>query len=361
MLASVFPAGKVAALAGKLAKAASKAAAKALLKQFAKSIAKQLMKKTKRKVKKFMKSEVKGAVRALKDEAVDAILEEAAEAFAIERTKKDMKGYSVPDFEEVARACDPIGVMDVIDAFDLNSCDDTEIEPFPACSSNTFYDKYSLASAMMRAEAECCFGYTTGRKELHFMWWSLGWYNYATCNQEGSHIFLHSTNSTEDDDGLNWLDDNVDPEGAVDVIWDESPVSSENFQFCMFCSEHSSCLDNEIPGANLTLYNACVEATCCSESPTGLEDTALIQEAEEPDCSFCDNFSMCTAIGSSAYDTCNDMGCCEGMDDPNAVDYVPPPIDESASAYHGGEITDHPENVTSTGSTTSASPTELAV
>lgn len=146
----------------------------------AKSIAKQLMKKTKRKVKKFMKSEVKGAVRALKDEAVDAILEEAAEAFAIERTKKDMKGYSVPDFEEVARACDPIGVMvstrsfasriwyeyvqcrltnpiffsqDVIDAFDLNSCDDTEIEPFPACSSNTFYDKYSLASAMMRAEA----------------------------------------------------------------------------------------------------------------------------------------------------------------------------------------------------------------
>lgn len=50
MLASVFPVGKVAALAGKLAKAATKAAAKALLKAFAKSIVKSLVKKVKKKV-----------------------------------------------------------------------------------------------------------------------------------------------------------------------------------------------------------------------------------------------------------------------------------------------------------------------
>ena len=61
----------------------------------------------------LVKSEIKGMLRALKDEAVEAILQEAAEAFAIERAKKEV-GYQVPSIEEIARACDPIGKLDCI-------------------------------------------------------------------------------------------------------------------------------------------------------------------------------------------------------------------------------------------------------
>ena len=68
----------------------------------------------------------------MSDAAAEEVLEEAAEAFAIERTKQEI-GYQVPSFEEVARALDPIGVMDVIDAFNLGSCDDTKIADFPTC------------------------------------------------------------------------------------------------------------------------------------------------------------------------------------------------------------------------------------
>lgn len=42
-------------------------------------------------------------VEYLSDEAVDFILQEAAEAFAIERTRQSV-GYDVPSFEEIARA-----------------------------------------------------------------------------------------------------------------------------------------------------------------------------------------------------------------------------------------------------------------
>jgi hypothetical protein len=52
-------------------------------------------------------------VRGLKDQAVEAILQEAAEAFAIERAKKEV-GHEVPGIEEIARACDPIGKLDCI-------------------------------------------------------------------------------------------------------------------------------------------------------------------------------------------------------------------------------------------------------
>ena len=91
-------------------------------------------------------------MKYLKDEAVEAILQEAAEAFAIERAKKEI-GYSVPTIEEIARACDPVGVMDVIDAFNLNSCDDTEIEDFPACTdSTTYFHQAEEIDAMLEAE-----------------------------------------------------------------------------------------------------------------------------------------------------------------------------------------------------------------
>ena len=349
MLASVFPPAKVAALAKSLVKVGTKAAMKALMKQFAKNIAKQLMKKTKRKVKKFMKGEVKGVTQYLKDEAVDAILEEAAEAFAIERTRQEMKKYNAPDFEEVARAIDPIGVMDVIDAFKMNSCDDTEVEEFPKC----YYGSraaYTQTDAMLWAEDECCFGYTLEYKRV-FYWWSSYYRHVATCKTDSSHVTLDS--STQDSDDENGLDDNVDEEGAVDVLWEEQPVSVETFELCLFCAEHSSCKDNEVPGANLTLYNACTEASCCSETPDSegflsSSDMALIEGADkdETDCSACINYSMCAS--SESYEVCSNMGCCEGWDDPNVDDYVPPAFDESESVYHGGDLTDHPENTAST-------------
>lgn len=44
---------------------------------------------------------MKSQTKQLKDAAVDAILEEAAEAFAIEKAAQD--NYDVPTFEDVAR------------------------------------------------------------------------------------------------------------------------------------------------------------------------------------------------------------------------------------------------------------------
>ncbi len=41
------------------------------------------------------KAKIKGAVQGLRDQAVEAILKEATEVFAIERAKKEV-GYEVP-------------------------------------------------------------------------------------------------------------------------------------------------------------------------------------------------------------------------------------------------------------------------
>ena len=50
-----------------------------------------------------MKAEVRGQIQQLKDSAVEAILQEAAEAFAIERTAQELK-QEFPSIEDVARA-----------------------------------------------------------------------------------------------------------------------------------------------------------------------------------------------------------------------------------------------------------------
>lgn len=110
----------------------------------------------------LFQAEIKKQVKYLRDEAVESILQEAAEAFAIERTKKEVK-RDVPDVEDIARACDPIGVMDVIDAFNLNSCDDTEIENFPTCADTSrYWHHYEEIEVMILAEdvssffLKCC-------------------------------------------------------------------------------------------------------------------------------------------------------------------------------------------------------------
>ena len=50
-----------------------------------------------------MKAEVKGQIQQLKDNAVELILQEAAEAFAIERTREELK-HEFPSIDDVARA-----------------------------------------------------------------------------------------------------------------------------------------------------------------------------------------------------------------------------------------------------------------
>jgi hypothetical protein len=50
-----------------------------------------------------MKAEVRGQIQQLRDQAVDAILEEAAEAFAIERQAEELK-HEFPNIKKVVRA-----------------------------------------------------------------------------------------------------------------------------------------------------------------------------------------------------------------------------------------------------------------
>lgn len=387
MLASVFPAGKVAALASKMAKAATKAAMKALLKQFAKEIAKNLLKKTKRKVQKFMKAEIKGAVRALKDEAVESILQEAAEAFAIERAKKEV-GYSVPDIEEIARACDPIGVMDVIDAFNLASCDDTVLENFPACT-----DPYHWAHSseeievMLFNENHCCFGYTPP-EYVYISGW--GWRYKSVCNAGESYVtYAKGLHLRQDDGSANesvpdWLTEDDDkgdedwPEGTelVDVLYEELPMTGEDLVFCEMCVMHQTCSDNEIEGADLTLFDQCTAKNCCSP-PEGFDPSDYnpvdnpgeegFSPADEGDstppgyspqlqlggayvsqeqqatkgvsCHACDTYGICgTPMG---YAVCSQKGCCVGMTDPNEPDWIPEPLpDDNTTETATGEITD---------------------
>jgi hypothetical protein len=400
MLASVFPAGKVAVLAKQMAKAASKAAMKALLKQFAKSIAKRLLRKTKRKVKKFMKAEIKGLKKSLREEAVESILQEAAEAFAIERAKKEV-GYQVPSIEDIARACDPIGVMDVIDAFNLNSCDDTEIENFPTCSdSTTYFHSASQIETMIQAEDNCCFGYYTPwrRYVRHYG------YRYVTYCRSGSHVLLTTPQDGEAQDAVDpWVDDDpgdegVDPDSLVDVLYDDPPMSGEDRMFCELCVIHDTCEDNQVEGANLTAFDECTARQCCS-APEGFvgfhgveerqfftgEDEVLAEDvvspedsdpghftvsrgrisvahgygsifmepppehAEEPaglgiDCAACEMFGMCAAPGPG-WDLCSEKGCCDGFEDPNEDNWIPPPLpdDNSTDTATGTEIVDQPD------------------
>ena len=132
MLSSICPASKLRSLATRVTRAASTAARKVVVEQFARAVAVRLMRKAKRKAKKFMKSHVRNGARYLRESAVDAILQEAAEAFAIERVRQERE-LQIPSFEDVARALDPIGVAGVVDAFSLESFTSAEIETFSGC------------------------------------------------------------------------------------------------------------------------------------------------------------------------------------------------------------------------------------
>ena len=138
MLSNICPASKLKNLATAMGRAASTAAKKALVKEFAKSIAKELFKKAKKKVKNLMKQDISGRIQYMQEYVVDAILQEAAEAFAIERVRNDPQ-FSSLSIEDIARELDVIGVSGVIDAFSLDSCDNAALESFPSCYVGSGY------------------------------------------------------------------------------------------------------------------------------------------------------------------------------------------------------------------------------
>lgn len=329
MLSSICPASKLKTLATKVAKAASTAARKAVIKQFARAIAVRLMRKAKRKAKKFMKSHVKNGVRYLRESVVDAILQEAAEAFAIERARKERE-LQIPSFEDVARALDPIGVAGVVDAFSLDSCNSAEIETFPGCYEGWAYEN-SFYSVYLWTEDNCCGEvYDSGwhsTYKVHFM------HCYAAASEEYdlSDVSEFNTNTTDidefDDDDF-YSNPNITFVDAIDA--DNLNVTKEVLFLCNTCARHTACLDNEIETANLTFYNACEAAGCCGdEPPDEVPDVDLHIEtilkiirsgnetSDEPDvCNGCDMFCGDTTLQGQHpmfYDHCMSKNCCPQM------------------------------------------------
>jgi len=320
MLSNFIPGyGQLKAVGTKLLRVGVQAA-KAVMKQIAKSIAKQLMRKAKRKVKKFMKAEVRGQIQQLKDSAVEAILQEAAEAFAIERTAQELK-HEFPSIEDVARAIDPIGVMDVVDAFNHDDCSSTEIETFPTCSQ-THYVSFTMSTVMADAEAECCFGYHTPTRVNY--WFGMTFWT-ALCKTEGSHLSVRASTVNGTEDNLFDDDTDADPNNAVDVLWGpEQTYSDEDMALCMFCNKHASCSDNQVPGANLTMFEVCSDRGCCQSSSTDTQYSSasyLVQPnatADDGACSDCAIHNMCMSPGN-AFEICSSMGCCKDTDDHSAT------------------------------------------
>ena len=150
----------------------------------------------------------------------------------------------------------------------------------------------------------------------------------VSCKSEGSHVSVLASTVNETDDDNDLFNDNADPDpdNAVDVLWDPEPiVSNEDMALCLYCAMHESCSDNEVPGANLTIFDTCTDRGCCSidESQKSIHGQSLSDNAqyrsasylaESGDdnngaCSDCVNFNMCMSPGMP-YDICFSMGCC---------------------------------------------------
>ena len=245
----------------------------------------------------------------------------------------------------------------------------------------------------------CCFGYTTPvRKNVR----GYG-YRYVSNCKDGSHVtslkYAQDGDASEDP----WLDDDpgdegVDPDSLVDVLYEDPPLQGEDRMFCELCWEYNNCEDNELPGANLTLFDECTARHCCSppegwEGFTGRievqdftggdldtsEDHVNPEEAEGGppghfrnfqgyvsfietrgsifldveddgddtggiDCAACEMYGMCTS--PSGYEMCSSKGCCDDYEDPNADEWLPPPLpdDNSTDTATGTVITDQPDD-----------------
>merc|ERR1740121_2799800 len=112
-----------------------------------------------------------------------------------------------------------------------------------------------------QAEEDCCFGYSEIVEKMLYIIGIPFWpYWETTCNTEGLHVSVRAA-------AANGIDDNVndDPGNVVDVLWGPEPTrSGHDIALCMFCTMHASCSDNEVPGANLTMFDTCTETGCCA-------------------------------------------------------------------------------------------------
>ena len=78
----------------------------------------------------------------------------------------------------------------------------------------------------------------------------------AVCNEGRSHsISLKSSQDADTED--------PDSDSIVDVLYDNLPMTGEDLVFCQLCAIHDSCEDNQIVGANLTLFEECTARQCC--------------------------------------------------------------------------------------------------
>ena len=84
---------------------------------------------------------------------------------------------------------------------------------------------------------------------------------------------------------------------------------------------HAACLDNEIPGANLTMFDACTATGCClgpddefhPDHTTYFLDMMVTEPADE-DCNECTSMNMCADemkdLMPVAHDYCVSSNCC---------------------------------------------------
>lgn len=129
VLSNFYPPAKGIAAIKKAATTGSKLALRVAIKKAAKQVAKKLLKKAKKNLKKYMKNKKK----ELKEEMQDAILEGGIEMVVEARMSKDssLDERIKKEAEEMAKAVDPTGIADLVDAIEADSCDSKVIEAMP--------------------------------------------------------------------------------------------------------------------------------------------------------------------------------------------------------------------------------------
>ena len=142
--------------------------------------------------------------------------------------------------------------------------------------------------------------------------------------------------------------------------------------FCELCVVHNTCEDNQIEGANMTLFDACTARSCCS-APEGWGGFSGVEEHEEftggdesgvnpfghnvrntifipadsttsttgIDCAACDTYGMCGS-GGMGYELCASKGCCDDFEDPSEDNWIPPPLPD-VNTTDTEVITDQPD------------------
>ncbi len=175
-------------------------------------------------------------------------------------------------------------------------------------------------------------------------------------NEQASVSSAQDTNTTTDGGAEDWVytddDFKIDPSSEVDVIRQDLPLPMDDIILCQQCADHASCKDNEVEGANLTAFDMCTTKGCCGPAPEGYEvtdddggeasvdimppmenliadiqDSNFLSASQEDFCDTCASFSLC--LSPTAYAICNDQGCCDGFDDPEDPEWIPPPINTS--------------------------------